>query len=266
MTAVGSDVYLSAGEDSMTMTISNELWRYSTATNDWQLIGTTPIRLEGHAMTSVGSDLYLHGGSDGESLRNELMARLSSQTVEWDAVSLTSLARLYDDDTVRITSSDWSAQNYSRWTELRLCSQDFLPCSLSIVGTMHRHAETITCRFQDGCTGITMQNATLKCKENVRASAGPLQISGSGAVLRIMNSSLLACAADEDGGSIRVVDGASVTMANSTIQGSKVKEVEALSPLSGQMPRFQDRPSWTALPRLVVRCGPQNLIRIRQRL
>ena len=50
--------------------------------------------------------------------------------------------------------------------------------------------------------------------------ASPLQISGDGAVLRIVSSTFIDCASLDDGGSIRAWDGASVTVSESIFQNS----------------------------------------------
>ena len=97
-----------------------------------------------------------------------------------------------------------------------------MPCHLTITGAMHRRAETIFCGETDHapCTGISLRNLTLRCSKHFRAESGPLQVSGSSAKLQVINSSIFDCAATEDGGSLRVMDGALLVMSDSLVQGS----------------------------------------------
>ena len=53
----------------------DELWRYSTTTLEWELLGGAgaegsirPSARRGHGMTAVGADLYVFGGSLGDGL------------------------------------------------------------------------------------------------------------------------------------------------------------------------------------------------------
>ena len=50
----------------------DELWRYSTTTLEWELMGGAEVKgsirpsaRRGHGMTAVGTDVYVFGGSLG---------------------------------------------------------------------------------------------------------------------------------------------------------------------------------------------------------
>ena len=145
----------------------------------------------------------------------------AAQTFDWPLPGgLSSFTRIYDGDTINgATTSDLHSAIQPDW-EVHLCSQAYLPCSLNIEGTIRRQTEKIVCHADDGCTGITVWNATLRCNKNTRASTGPLQISGPGAVLRIVSSTFIDCASLDDGGTIRAWDGAYVTVSESIFQNS----------------------------------------------
>ena len=130
----------------------------------------------------------------------------AAQTFDWPLLGgLSSFTPIYDGDTIKFTNSP--SANQPEWDlVVRLCSLYFLPCSLKFTGTIRRHAGRIVCHADDGCTGITVRNVTLKCNKNTRVSTGPLQISGTGAVLRIVSSTFSDCASLDDGGSIRAWD------------------------------------------------------------
>ena len=148
---------------------------------------------------------------------NELFVRGAGQTWDWSDLGITTLTRVYDEDTVRINTSDAPLQSKSIFYNLRLCSQPWMPCHLTITGAMHRRAETIFCGEEDlaSCTGITLWKLTLRCSKHFRSESGPLQVSGSSAKLQVINSSIFDCAATEDGGSLRVMDGALLEMSDS---------------------------------------------------
>ena len=70
MTAVGLELYVWGGrhQSESGNPYLDDLWRYSTVTNQWlQLntaaLGASPSGRINHAMTAVGSDLYLVGGT-----------------------------------------------------------------------------------------------------------------------------------------------------------------------------------------------------------
>lgn len=153
---------------------------------------------------------------------DELYVRNTAQTFDWPLPGgLSAFTRIYDGDLIKgTTKTDLTSANVSGWSEVHLCSQAFLPCFLSIEGTIHRHSESIVCHADDGCTQITVINATLKCSKNTRTSTGPLQISGTGAVLRIVSSTFSDCVSLDDGGSIRAWDGANVTISESSFENS----------------------------------------------
>lgn len=198
---------------------------------EWTLLKTAgaATRLNArydHAMAAVGTFLYLHGGNalivSDQHLSDELFVRTADQTFVWPLPGgLSSFTRMHDGDLIKgTTATDLPSANQSDWEVVQLCSQPFLPCFLNMEGTIHRHMERIVCRADAGCTGITVKNAILKCNKNTRAPTGPLQISGAGAVLRIMSSTFLDCVSLDDGGSIRAWDGADVTISESTFANS----------------------------------------------
>ena len=213
---------------------SDDLWRFSVAHATWRQLkppampvgtDTKPSARGGHVMAAAGDFLFLHGGIMGQAKdgggtqarSRTLYRRRIDQTWGWSDLSVTSLTQVYDDDRVNFAAStDLPAQK--RWTELRLCSQAWLPCRLDIIGgTLHRHAQSILCRGEDGCTGISAQDFALQCSKTHRADSAPLQVSGPGTALRIVNSSLSDCDASQDGGSLRVENAASLTISDSDI-------------------------------------------------
>ena len=69
MVAVGSDLYVFGGWDSRNERRSNDLFRFSTTTLQWeqldaqQVSGSPPSARSGLGMVAVGSDIYVFGGS-----------------------------------------------------------------------------------------------------------------------------------------------------------------------------------------------------------
>ena len=143
------------------------------------------------------------------------------QIVEWAPVhGLSSFTRIFDDDVAYGTpSTDSSNHLYLNW-EVYLGSQAYLPCTLTLTGTIPRQHERILCRAEDGCTSITVRNATVQCQKDARALSGPFEVGGSGVILWIVDSSLSDCGSIQDGGSILAYNGASVVINGSLIQRS----------------------------------------------
>lgn len=59
-------------ESAHEQTVSNVLWRYSTADDSWQEVGTLPVPLAGAALVAARGALYLIGGWDGEKMHAEM--------------------------------------------------------------------------------------------------------------------------------------------------------------------------------------------------
>jgi len=122
-------------------------------------------------------------------------------------------------------SSDgyWPKPNTAAW-DIHLCSQPFLPCSLTIQGaggTIHRLAGgRIICQASVGCSVVTLQDLTIACVGKVSSPEGLLQLSGAGSSLRMTKSSITGCSSIADGGSIRAFNGAVVMLSEVTITRS----------------------------------------------
>ena len=151
---------------------------------------------------------------------SDLWVRDVSVRIDWPAFT-TQFTRVYDEDTVQGASAgdsggsssyDGSARQIrSDRAEVRLGSHPSLPYSLHLEGTIHRDTATVVCDADvDGCTGVSLKGANFKCNPNARTSQGPLQVAGSNAVLRIVNSTFQDCHAIADGGSVRATNGVTI--------------------------------------------------------
>jgi predicted outer membrane repeat protein len=126
----------------------------------------------------------------------------------WPQHGVSSFTRIYDYDVVLVAGVvewDWRVD---------LCTRSWLPCSLTVVGhhgspsTIRRSANTqIACDSVSGCTGVVFEQVTVLCSNKLSSSAA-LQASGQGVELAISNSTFVACTSREDGGSVRVLNGA----------------------------------------------------------
>ena len=67
MTSVGLDLWVYLSRDTMSSSVSDELWRFTTSTHVWERVDTTGTTVSGgrsgHTMTSCGLDLWVHGGT-----------------------------------------------------------------------------------------------------------------------------------------------------------------------------------------------------------
>ena len=69
MASVGLDLWVHGGETDAGPLATDDLWRFTTSTREWERVDTTttnetrPSERTGHTMTSVGLDLWVHGGS-----------------------------------------------------------------------------------------------------------------------------------------------------------------------------------------------------------
>jgi hypothetical protein len=146
------------------------------------------------------------------------------QVIAWPAsgFSRTWFTRVYDGDIVQVTGdADWPSG-----ITVDLCVPPVFPCSLTIAGsasassTIRRHTNSrIVCEAASGCTGVTMRHVAVACTGEASA-AGPLQISGAGAVATIEGATFSDCVSVEDGGSIRAYNGATVKVSGTTFQRS----------------------------------------------
>ena len=131
------------------------------------------------------------------------------------------LSRVYDNDILQLTGDiDWPTG-----VAVDLCVSP-LPCFLTIVGdpstssTIRFHTESrIVCQRSSGCAGVTMRHVTVACTSE-NSTAGPLQISGAGAVATIEGATFSDCASLSDGGSVRAYNGATVKISGTTFQRS----------------------------------------------
>lgn len=91
MVSLGTDLYIFGGvlEDGI---LSNELWKYKTDTNQWELVSIEhPMGLVGHSMTLVDSKwIYVFGGRRGDGRFMSSMYRIDVVNGgNWEAVQST---------------------------------------------------------------------------------------------------------------------------------------------------------------------------------
>jgi hypothetical protein len=231
MVVVGSDLYVFGGNTARGMSSmgSNELFRLSTTKMQWeqldapQVSGSPPIGLYDHGMVAVGSNLYMFGGTTTE-LRSidHFYVYTTRQVIALSSLfSLTWFLRVYDGDIVQVTGD----VDLPSGITVDLCVPP-VPCSLTIAGsasassTIRRHTNSrILCKAASGCTGLTMRHVTVACTGEASA-AGPLQISGAGAVATIEGATFSDCVSVHDGGSIMAYNGATVNVSGTTFQRS----------------------------------------------
>ncbi len=231
---------------------TDKMWRFDTSTRSWERPANGAVAGPGeksnHVMTSVGLDLWVHGG-------DELFLLKGGRTWEWSDiqdVGLSAFTPIYDNDVIQVftCSNDtfskhmsffitfstfgyfqvsanvsWPKAKVTVWN-IPLCSQSFLPCSLTIKGvggTIHRLEQgfgRIICDASAGCSVVSLQDVSVACVGNFVGPEGLLQISGAGSSLRMTKSSIAGCASIADGGSIRAFNGVNVTLREVTITRS----------------------------------------------
>jgi hypothetical protein len=154
---------------------------------------------------------------------NELLVYRTLVVIPWPAsgFSLTWFTRVYDGDIVKVTGD----ADLPSGIRVDLCMPP-VPCFFTIAGdastssTIRRHTNSrIVCEAPSGCTGVTMRHVTVACTSEASA-AGPLEISGAGAVATIEGASFSDCVSVADGGSIRAYNGATVKVFGTTFQRS----------------------------------------------
>jgi N-acetylneuraminic acid mutarotase len=232
MATVGRDFYVFGGYTHTDAgdSNSNDLFRFSTTEQKWEKIqvsGTPPSARSFHRMAAVGNNLYSFGGdfeASGSFFADPFLVYTTQQVFAWPASSFSPMwfTRVYDGDIIQITGdADWPSE-----ITVELCSSANLPCSLTIAGsasaysTIRRHSNSrIVCEAASGCTGVTMRHVTVACSGEASA-AGPLHISGAGAVATIEGATFSDCVSVEDGGSIRAYNGATVKVSGTTFQRS----------------------------------------------
>ena len=232
MATVGRDFYVFGGQTYTDAgdTKANDLFRFSTTEQKWEKIqvsGTPPSARSGHCMAAVGNNLYSFGGlfeASGYLSAAHFLVYTIQQVFAWPASGFSPMwfTRVYDGDIIQVTGdADWPSE-----ITIELCSSANLPCSLTIAGsasaysTIRRHSNSrIVCEAASGCTGVTMRHVTVACSGEASA-AGPLQVSGAGAVATIEGATFSDCVSVEDGGSIRAYNGATVKVSGTTFQRS----------------------------------------------
>ena len=154
---------------------------------------------------------------------NDLLVYTIPQVIPLPAsgFSLTWFTRVYEGDIVEVTGD----ADLPSGLTVDLCVPP-VPCSLTIAGnssessTIRFHTNSrIVCEAASGCTGVTMRHVTVACSGEASA-AGPLQVSGAGAVATIEGATFSDCVSVEDGGSIRAYNGATVKVSGTTFQRS----------------------------------------------
>jgi hypothetical protein len=205
----------------------NDFFLFSTTKMQWEQLdaqlvsGSRPIARSGHGMAAVGSNLYMFAGVSFQ-LTDHFYVYTTRQVIALPSFfSITWFSRVYDGDIVQVTGY----ADLTSGITVDLCVPP-VPCSLTIAGsasassTIRRHTNSrILCKAASGCTGVTMRHVTVACTDEASA-AGPLQISGAGAVATIEGATFSDCVSVEDGGSIRAYNGATVKVSGTTFQRS----------------------------------------------
>ena len=211
----------------------NHLYRFDTSTLVWsKVISTassegdmTPNPRRDFGIALVRGSVVVFGGSTRDlggvagGFVNDMRTRMLPRDWEWPDNGLPGFLPIFDEDVVKIQSD--SILDVS----IDLCSGQAIQCSMTLVGAANsRLSRTIDgqlgCHARLGCTSITMQQVNLFCDNRRKAETGPLQISGAGAALIVSNSSISGCSSVQDGGSLRVHDGATLSISHSSISHS----------------------------------------------
>jgi len=236
MIAVGSDFYMFGGGRILSLVnIPAELFRFSTTANQWEQLNAPQAsgllfssERTGHSMVAVGRDLYIFGGERGEKTNRQFTADLlvysTARVFAWPPSGISNgwLTRVYDGDIIQVIGE----VNLPLGSTVNLCSHELLPCTIAITGdpsassTIHRFTNSrIVCEATAGCTSVTMRHVTVVCTKEA-SKVGALQISGAGAVATIEGVTFTDCTSEEDGGSMRVYNGATVKMSGTTFKRS----------------------------------------------
>jgi DNA-binding CsgD family transcriptional regulator len=72
MIFVAGGTSVTSGDDAMSHTLSQDLWRYEIEADRWQAAGTLPLPLAGANLLTHEDALYLLGGWDGEIMHDEV--------------------------------------------------------------------------------------------------------------------------------------------------------------------------------------------------
>jgi len=246
MMAVGSDFYVFGGRrTSLSRHFPAELFRFSTTANQWEQLNAPQAsgllfssERTGHSMVAVGRDLYIFGGqnTDGQ-FTADLLVYSTARVFAWPPSGISNgwLTRVYDGDIIHVIGE----VNLPSGFTVNPCSHELLPCTITITGdpsassTIHRFTNSrIVCEATAGCTSVTMRHVTVVCTKDA-SKAGALQISGAGAVATIEGVTFTDCTSEEDGGSMRVYNGATVKMSGTTFKRSS-SQVPFLSFHSGK--------------------------------
>jgi hypothetical protein len=154
---------------------------------------------------------------------NELLVYTTLQviTLPTSGLSLTWFTRVYDGDIVQVTGD----ADLPSGLTVDLCKPP-VPCFFTIAGkastssTIRRHTNSrFVCEASSGCAGVTVRHVAVACTSEASA-AGPLEISGAGAVATIEGAIFSDCVSVADGGSIRAYNGATVKVFGTTFQRS----------------------------------------------
>jgi len=233
MTTIGKKILLFGGKSKTRdeVKLYNDALLFDTEAFQWTLLpqneafDALTVR-NNHEMVSVGDKVLLFGDdsspkpSDGE---NSLLELVFGRVHTWPTTGASSFTGIYDGDIIVIDKDslwDWNST-------LSLCSRSFLPCSLTIQVDLnaslviHRRGDgVLSCEAARGCTGIALRDVNLSCNDKIVARMGPLQVSGDGAVLSLVRSSISNCHAMTDGGGVRAYNGAHVVLSGCTFRNS----------------------------------------------
>jgi len=120
-----------------------------------------------------------------------------------------------------------------------------------IVVNMLKHAKTktilargvdgsISCHKSKGCVGLSIKGVSLVCDHRLPAQTGPVQVSGTGAVLGLSSVNFAGCSSIQDGSCVRAYDGASAIIFESTFTNSSSEgDSGAVAGLGAQVQFFK---------------------------
>lgn len=136
-------------------------------------------------------------GSIAGGFVNDMRIRMLPREWQWPYNGLLGFLPIYDEDTITIQGS--SILDVS----IDLCSGKYIPCSLTVIGaaglSLSRTIEgKLGCHSSLGCSRMMLQQVTVLCNPQDVAQTGPLQISGTSAILNLVNCSISSCSSVQD--------------------------------------------------------------------
>ena len=190
----------------------NDLWQFDVEARTWiRLVSTTdadvddtPIPRRDFAAVAVDGYIYIFGGSSNDDrgvakqLMHDMRIRKLPKIWDWPRNGVEGFLKVYDEDKIRVNG------NVVLDTAINLCSGNYIPCALRVLGTSsssisRKRGGQIGCHASLGCTSVMLQKVELLCNIQDMTTVGPLQVSGVGASLSIMNTTISSCSSVQVG-------------------------------------------------------------------